>query len=297
MSNIFDMKNVKCPICDSNTVEIKYQGNIRSGQYPNVMPDARIYKCDSCLIEFLSDYKMDYDSPVYRELVDSDHTADAYYSIHDKDQYTKLSFIDLSKLRGKRIIDIGSGAGSFLDLVKGYTSETYAIEPARFYHDALAGKGHKVFDSVDQILPELENSFDYVVSFSVIEHVEDPLQFMEQAVKLLKDNGQMIFSTPNAEDILLKLLPNEYTAFFYRVVHKWYFNKASLTFISKKTGLKSFKIVYKHRFGLSNLLTWMDEKRPNSSKKINFSDSLNSSYKLELEGKGIADYIYLIATK
>jgi 2-polyprenyl-3-methyl-5-hydroxy-6-metoxy-1,4-benzoquinol methylase len=291
------MNKAECPICSSNTLQIKYQGDIRNGKYPNVVQDACIYSCNNCSVEFLSDYKMDYDSPAYRELVDSDHTADAYYSIHDKDQYVKLSFIDLSKLRGKRLIDIGCGAGSFLDLVKGYTSETYAVEPAKFYHDVLASKGHKVYDSVDDIVPELENTFDYVVSFSVIEHVEDPLKFMEQAVKLLKNGGQMIFSTPNAEDILLKLLPREYTAFFYRVVHKWYFNKNSLTFISKKTGLKSFEIVYMHRFGLSNLLTWMDEKKPNSSKKINFSDSLNSSYKFELEEKGIADYIYLIATK
>ena len=291
------MDKPNCPICFSNSLEIKYHGNIRNGKYPNVVEDRRVIKCSECSIEFLSDYKMDYDSPGYRELVDSDHTADAYYAIHDKDQYAKLSFIDLSKLRGKKIIDIGCGCGSFLDLVKGYASETYAIEPAKFYHADLTAKGHQVFNSVDEILSEHENSFDYVVSFSVIEHVEDPVNFMQQASKLLKVGGVLILSTPNAEDVLLKLLPKEYSAFFYRVVHKWYFNKESLSFISQKTDMRLFKVIYKHRFGLSNLINWMDEKKTNSSKELHLNDSLNNSFKLELEKKGIADYIYLIATK
>jgi SAM-dependent methyltransferase len=140
----------------------------------------------------------------------------------------------------------------------------------------------------------MTSHFDYIVSFSVIEHVDDPISFIDEAIMLLKPGGTLVISTPNANDVLLKLLPANYPSFFYRVVHKWYFTKESLSFVARNSGL-DFKIIHKHRFGLSNLLFWMDSRKPNASVSIEFSDILEATYKSELENNGQADYLYLIA--
>lgn len=290
------MTSQKCQVCNSVNIEIKYQGNIRNGKFPNIIKDATILKCLNCDVEFLPDYNIDYSIKDYRDLVDSDSTVDSYYRIHDNDQFSKLSLIELKNLRGKKIVDIGCGAGSFLDLVKGYTSDTFAIEPAKYYHDALNLKKHKVFSSIRDLLSTTEEQFDYVTSFSVIEHVDDPIDFIISATKLLKPGGVLIISTPNSNDVLLDLIPREYASFFYRVVHKWYFNQKSLSFIFKKANL-DFKIIFKHRFGLSNLIAWCNEKKPNCTQSINFTQSLDAQYKQELESKGISDYIYIVSTK
>lgn len=290
------MNTQYCPVCNSVNVKIHYFGPIRNGKFPNIVDSATIYKCNVCSIEYLADYEMNYNSTDYRELVDSSHTAEDYYTIHDNDQYGKLQFFDLKDLRGKKILDLGSGAGAFLDLVKGYVSESYAVEPATYYHPSLQEKGHKVYTSADDLFPEMAAQFDYIVSFSVIEHVDDPISFIKEAIMLLKPGGTLVISTPNANDVLLKLLPDNYTSFFYRVVHKWYFTKKSLSFIAKNSGL-DFKIVHKHRFGLSNLLSWMNYKKPNTSVPIEFSDILEATFKSELENNGQADYLYLIGTK
>ena len=88
-----------------------------------------------------------------------------------------------------------------MDLVKGYESETFAIEPAKYYHNDLASKNHKVFNSISDLLLISEGQFDYVTSFSVIEHVDDPLDFVLSASKLLKPGGILILSTPNPLEI------------------------------------------------------------------------------------------------
>jgi 2-polyprenyl-3-methyl-5-hydroxy-6-metoxy-1,4-benzoquinol methylase len=290
------MHTVNCQICGSKNTEIKYKGAIRNGKFPDVIEDAEIFTCLGCGVEYLSKYDIDYTKKDYRNLVDSESTEESYYKIHDNDQYSKLSLFELKELRGKKVVDIGCGAGSFLDLVKGFSSETYAIEPAKYYHKSLKSKQHKVFDSLDEILKESEGTFDIVTSFSVIEHVDDPLDFIVKSSKLLKSGGKMVFSTPNSNDILLKLIPNEYSSFFYRVVHKWYFNSKSLSYLANYANLE-FKIVYKHRFDLANLISWCNEQKPNCAKPIEFSTNLDVLYKMELESKGISDYIYITATK
>jgi 2-polyprenyl-3-methyl-5-hydroxy-6-metoxy-1,4-benzoquinol methylase len=290
------MTTKSCPVCKLGNIKTHYTGAIRNGKFPNIVDSAIIYKCVECTIEYLSNYHIDYKSTEYRQLVDSSHTAEGYYDIHDNDQYAKLQFFDLKDLRGKKILDLGSGAGAFLDLVKGYVSESYAIEPATYYHQCLREKGHKVYESTDDLLLNMAGQFDYIVSFSVIEHVDDPISFVDEATRLLKPGGTLIISTPNANDVLLKLLPDSYPSFFYRVVHKWYFTKKSLSFVAENSGL-DFKIVHKHRFGLSNLLAWMNYRKPNTSVPIEFSDVLEATYKSELEKNGQADYLYLIASK
>jgi len=290
------MQIVKCQICGSKNTEIEYKGDIRNGRFPNVINDAEIFKCIECEVKFLSNYNIDYTFKDYRDLVDSDSTKESYYRIHDNDQYSKLSFIELKELRGKKIVDIGCGAGSFLDLIKGFASETFAIEPAKYYHNDLASKNHKVFSSINDLLLISEGQFDYVTSFSVIEHVDDPLDFVLSASKLLKPGGILILSTPNSDDLLLKLMPKDYSSFFYRVVHKWYFNKKSLAFIAKKANL-NFKTIFKHRFGLANLISWCNERRPNCPEPINFTNNFDAQYKSELESKEISDYIYIVASK
>lgn len=184
-----------------------------------------------------------------------------------------------------------------MDLVYGLSKETYAIEPTISFHENLLKNGHVVYSSIEDMLPKYENYFDFIVCFSVIEHVQDPFLFMKNAFKLLKKGGLIIFSTPNSKDILFEMLPDEYPSFFYRTVHKTYFNKSSLEFISKKIKMINPEIIFKHRFGLDNLLNWLNFKKPSIKKKYTFNQQLDSNYKSEIEKLGVSDYIYLKSTK
>jgi SAM-dependent methyltransferase len=51
--------------------------------------------------------------------------------------------------------------------------------------------------SEDEPLPFPEGSFDVVLSFQVIEHVEDPVRYLSEAKRVLTDGGTMLIATPD----------------------------------------------------------------------------------------------------
>lgn len=240
---------------------------------------------------------MDYESTEYRNLVEDNSSPEAYYRNHDKQQINNLRILGTDDLRGKIIADIGCGGGSFLDLVKGYTQQTIAIEPAAAYHQALLQKGHLYYPYCQSALGEWHGKVDIVVSFAVVEHVENPLDFLKKIRELLKPRGKLLFSTPNYDDWLLEFLPEIYGRFFYRRVHKWYFNGESLKELAYRAGFSNVDIKYAHRFDVSNALLWIKDKIPAGYGKLELFHDLDEHYKKVLERKGRTDFIYSLYTK
>jgi SAM-dependent methyltransferase len=103
--------------------------------------------------------------------------------------------------RGKRVLDAGCGAGYgsaelayvaaqvtgvdvAADAVE-YARANYAAENLRFEQASVTG------------LPFADSSFDLVVAFEVIEHLEDWRGLLNEARRVLAPSGQLIVSTPN----------------------------------------------------------------------------------------------------
>lgn len=288
---------MKCKVCDQGELSVIYKGKIRLGKFPNSVENAAIYTCDVCKTQLFDESRIDYENEEYRQLVDSSSSPEAFYKIHDSEQAARLSFLDLSKFRNATFIDVGSGAGSFLDLIKGFAGTTVAIEPGKSYHDELTKKDHEVFSYMHDALSRYKEKGDVVTCFSVIEHIDEPVSFMREIVSLCKPGGTIIISTPNTDDWLIDFLPETYKPFFYRVVHKWYFKKESLQFIAQKLGLKNVEIKFKQRFNLTNTLNWIKHGKPNGHSEPMFSELFENYYQREMEDKGKADYLYMIAKK
>lgn len=288
---------MKCKVCDADDLKILYTGKIRKGKFPNFIEDGVIYVCSVCKVQMFDGKQVNYETEEYRELVDSSSSPEAFYRMHDSEQSSRLSFFDISKFRGATFADVGAGAGSFLDLVKGYSGRTIAIEPGAYYHKALVEKGHEAYSYMQDALKENKGKCDVVTCFSVLEHIDDPVTFASELCAMCKPGGTIILSTPNSEDWLIDYLPSSYKPFFYRVVHKWYFNAASLLELGKRAGLNEVEIRHKQRFNLTNALNWVRDERPTGHSNSFFSELFESHYQMEVEAKGKSDYIYMIAKK
>jgi ubiquinone biosynthesis O-methyltransferase len=103
--------------------------------------------------------------------------------------------------RGKRVLDAGCGAGygsaalaENAESVNGVDVALEAVAYARAHYQAhnLAFQEASV-----TALPFADASFDLVVAFEVIEHLEDWRGFLREAARVLSPAGQLIVSTPN----------------------------------------------------------------------------------------------------
>lgn len=286
----------ECPVCGPVAWKSSYRGPVRFGRFPNVRPDVVVMCCPSCGLQRLEGEPIDYRHPDYRSLVDSDPSPSGYYTAHDDEQIERVELVGLGRLRDKTVIDVGAGAGSFLDAVRGVAAKTIAIEPALHFHDALRAKGHQVFAYAKDALETLADQADFVTSFAVIEHVEDPLTFVRELAALARKGGTVMLSTPNARDWLIETLP-AYAAFFYRVVHRWYFDADNLSKLLAKAGVDQVEARFRHHFDMSNALLWLRDQKPTGIARVKDLIGLDAAYRSELVRQGRTDYLYVSGTR
>lgn len=104
---------------------------------------------------------------------------------------------------GKRVLDLGCncGYGTYLlsqtcNRVTGVDVSPVAIKTARtkYRHDNVS------FQMIDGItLPFESETFDVIISFQVIEHIADYDSYFREIRRVLKPDGILLLTTPNAE--------------------------------------------------------------------------------------------------
>ena len=289
---------VRCKICSSSTFSVVYEGPIRIEKFGNVSDTTfQVKKCESCsaisLPNIIENQAEFYESGAYRQEVDGGAEAQDYFRLHDGEQLKHLTITGTSDYRNKIVADVGCGAGSFLDYIHNVCQRAIAIEPSTLYRTSLAERGFVTYPYTSDALADYANKIEIAVSFSVVEHIEDPLIFLKEIHQLLSQNGKLIISTPNADDVLLEAIPDVYASFFYRKAHLWYFNQTALKNLLEIAGYGKIRIIPHHRFGLANLLTWLKDEVPKGNVKSDFVTSImDSVWKAELERTMRCDYLF-----
>jgi 2-polyprenyl-3-methyl-5-hydroxy-6-metoxy-1,4-benzoquinol methylase len=287
-----------CKICGGIDTRVVYNGPIRLGKFGNISIEHYcLRQCNSChvialppIIENIAPY---YESQTYRYEIDGGGEVADYFRLHDAEQLRHLKITGTSEFRDKTVADIGCGGGAFLDNIKGYAKLAIAIEPSEVFRASLSKRGYIPCAYVEDALHDYKNKVDIAVSFSVLEHVDDPLLFLKQIYMLLLPNGKLILSTPNSDDVLLQALPDGYSQFFYRKTHLWYFNSSSLSKLLEFAGFKEIKIIPYHRFGIANFLAWLKDKAPKGELQMDFiTQAIDATWKAELERTFRCDYLY-----
>lgn len=286
------MKSV-CKCCGSKAgLRTIYEGSIRDGKFKSYKNNQVVLECETCGARFLSEsHNVNYDTDEYRSLVQDKFNEEHYYKEHDKEQLYNLEVLDNENVRGKVVADIGCAAGAFLDNVRGLASDVIAVEPFKYYQEVLKKKGYKVFGYVNDIDENLK--VDIATSFAVIEHLDDPIQFVSDIKKIVKKGGIIILSTPNSNDFQLDLIGKEYKEFYYRTVHPFYFNEKSFRYIADVLGFQSIEFIYKHKYDLSNLIYWLKDRNPTGLGKINIFEELDFNFRKILEREKISNFMYV----
>jgi len=97
--------------------------------------------------------------------------------------------------RNVRILDAGAGEGYLCKLLseRGYQVEACDYVPENFmvadvpFHRA----------DLSESIPLPDDSYDYVISIEVLEHLENHTQFIKELLRVTKPGGHVILTTPN----------------------------------------------------------------------------------------------------
>ena len=93
-------------------------------------------------------------------------------------------FYDTNINSGSKVIDLGYGDGSFLKSL-----ERNKVECKGYDYDTINFENDKI--------PEASNTIDFITSNSVIEHLNDCTNLLQEAHRILKPGGKLILITPN----------------------------------------------------------------------------------------------------
>jgi len=106
------------------------------------------------------------------------------------------------KLDGSiKILEVGSGLGSFLMAAAMRGIDCYGIEPSKVGVNTAIKRMPELRDririSAGESLPYKNECFDLVVSFQVLEHTANPRQVLKESIRVLKRGGFLYFVMPN----------------------------------------------------------------------------------------------------
>lgn len=212
------MSKVNCPLCKSsstifletiNASEIEKQYEKAFGIKVNLMTQAiNYYVCNDCRLGFF-DPMVSGDENLYEEL----QKIDWYYMSKKPEYEIAIKHLPDSGL----ILEVGSGKAAFAAAVG---NERYVgLE----FNDDAVKRAEKngitlIKESVEKYATENISKYQAVVSFQVLEHVSNPLSFIQGCIDTLKSGGQFIIAVPNHNGIcgltqnhLLDLPPHHVT--------------------------------------------------------------------------------------
>jgi SAM-dependent methyltransferase len=185
------LEHVDCNLCGSST----------SDQVAALDDSWRLVRCAQCGLVFVNP------RPTQADLVAG---YKQWGSSEDEAEMSRIRSSTMPALRHERnrivrsngqrgsLLDVGSGGGFFLNMMKEAGWNVLGVEPS----ENLANFATREF-GVDTAVGTIEsaslpeNAFDVVTMWYLLEHVTDPRSVVDRARSLLRDDGLLILRVPN----------------------------------------------------------------------------------------------------
>lgn len=130
------------------------------------------------------------------------------------------------------LLELGCGEGRGVDLLAPLATSYIGIDKIKPIIDDLKAKfpDHKFMDGVFPPFPFDDNQFDTIVTFQVIEHINEDEDFVKEIHRVLKPGGTALITTPNIK-MTLSRNPwhiREYNADQLTALCKQYFSEVEM---------------------------------------------------------------------
>jgi SAM-dependent methyltransferase len=232
-----------CPLCQTRELEIFSDGvdvkldPLGLGSSRQHISHGRILRCRACEFGF-------------RQMRPSEVDLFALYSKLDSSVYEKeaigrsqtakrhLQIVEHYAAKGY-ILDVGCASGIFLRKAAETGWMVVGVEPANGLcqqaKQLLHGHGEIHCGSLQEVdLPQ--SFFDAITLWDVLEHVPDPVLFLNRCASLLKPGGYLFLNVPDLDSVQARLLKDRWPLLLAE--HLNYFNRPSLRRCGELAGLR-----------------------------------------------------------
>lgn len=262
-------RNSTCPFCKSSHLQkiedLKYGGVIEFSTHTiKLKHTPELWKCSNC------------NSAFTQNAIPPDVAENLYATGEGSKRWTATEFVKdktnkliegLQKFiikKDAKILDIGCNTGEFLDYAKAHGNKTFGLEICAESCDILKKKGHVAY----QFPREVNDTFDLITAFDVVEHLYDPSAFFASVLNMLNPKGYLAILTGNPLSRPAKFLKGKW----------WYYNYPehvgfpSPEYFAKISGFKQ----------VHQLQTYASKEHENVNLVVKYKDIvtklINSSY-------------------
>ncbi len=123
---------------------------------------------------------------------------DVKSAAQSRDRFFAVTGWDREDLKGKNILEVGSGAGRFSQIVLDHTpANLYSVDYSNAVEANYKNNGHhgdrfKLFQASVYELPFAEGQFDKVFCFGVLQHTPDVRKSVECLARMVKPGGELV---------------------------------------------------------------------------------------------------------
>ena len=232
------MKNnyfMKCLFCKSSESEKRFISTVDNIEYFI----CKYCKCHNQVDPVDINYNEDYwqDGVVDPDGIKRNFTEEKLFKIQN--WYGEIINY-INTFSNPEVLDVGCGLGYLLSALN--TNSKTGLESSDFCVKFIKNNFAKIniIKGESEKLDLIDNKFDIVVAYHVIEHLDDPKDFFKKLKDKLKSSGKLIIGTPCINTLISNYFGKNYR--LYGKSHKILLNEKCLKGLFEDNGFKIFKV-------------------------------------------------------
>ncbi|MGB7325649.1 MAG: class I SAM-dependent methyltransferase, partial [Rubripirellula sp.] len=204
--------------------------------------------CESC------DMELQYPLPTADELrdyYDASYSAGMYSDFASAQTMKRMTagrrLLEIRRQLsiGGQWLDVGCADGTFVDVANENGAKAEGVELSQVAVDLARKSGLTVHCGTIDSLPE-GRMFDTITAFDVLEHVLEPVEFIQGLRRRVRDDGHVVLTLPDLNSMARRLMGSRWY-FYIPEEHLHYFNRKNLSQLLEQEGftVKAAKRTYK----------------------------------------------------